>query len=154
MFQAIGCNYLMVQSISEVSMSDFDNCKAHKCFIVHMDDKVFSLNNVSVDSINVSGTFGTMESGFYRDDLKKYRENEVEVLNEIHIYTLGSSDYVRENGDIIFPLKDIKEVRIIKEDVQRNRTNSILATVLIVGAISAVLILAIFNGGGDVAVVM
>ncbi len=129
--QVAGCSYFKINTISPMNMESLQNIgKIHKYFIVHTPNGVFSLTDITVDSVNVSGNLEGAKEAIHYYDGRSYRyvKEEKDILHEVHFY-LNEDAAKLEMGLSDIPLTDIKEVRIIEHDTGKTVATYIWASI-------------------------
>lgn len=103
-----------------------------KRLIVHAGEYLYQISNLSLDGDNLMGTLAPVTGSVYYSSMitKPYIIKHEGILNEVHLFLyspLGPPDY----GKISFPLKDIKETRVIVRD----NSGTVLGILIFAGAI-------------------
>ncbi len=113
-----GCQYFMVKNISPNELPRISNLEnSGNKFAIHYGDDVFLLNNIAVDSTNMSGNLAAGEGLFYyKYRSKQYKaRTEKSIIHEVHIY-LKNNTPKPQIGETKIPLNQIEEIRVIDQD--------------------------------------
>ncbi|HLO60141.1 MAG TPA: hypothetical protein VK179_15435 [Bacteroidales bacterium] len=110
-----GCYFYKVvpaEDPPEVTMQNLS--KKFNFYILHSDDQVKHIFNISVDTIKISGTLEDLSGHiFYKTAHQpkpnRYRRNESAVNDEVHIYASGLE---LKNGSFDIPLKSIQKIEV------------------------------------------
>jgi hypothetical protein len=116
--------------------------KLHKYFIVHSGEDKFALENISLDTLNLSGTFAVPKNDIIYNEsrYKSYKSTEKNILNEVHIY-LSETSPKPTIGTFSVPIADIKEIRIIEKDHFKTIASYTIGTGLAIGGILVILMI-------------
>ncbi len=118
LFHTYSCTYFKTKKISsdfEASIKDIG--ELHKYFILHDGINLFKINDLSVDSVNISGELMVINEPFYytQNRSARVKKEEKGITNEVHIYLRTPAETLTI-GYADIPLEEIKELRIIDID--------------------------------------
>src|SRR6478735_9018919 len=125
-----------------------------KYFILRKGAYSYSLNNVVLDDTKMTltakaDTIPAYHKFYIKSKKKKYSYNKsnIEVLREVHIYTVDTS-HVNTSLVYTFPLSDVKKIEIIEYD--KKRSNASTAKAIVITAVAtALIVLAITAGSAE-----
>jgi len=142
------CNYYKVNEVDPYDVPSINNIgQLHKTMVVHYGDETFLLQDITVDSLSLSGRLAkATPTDFYYSEANKnlqYKTKEKKILQEVHFYISG--DRIQPPSAQI-PLEDIKEIRIIEPDSGRTIASYVFTTVgVAVGVFAIILVIVLLT---------
>ena len=130
LFQTTSCHYFKInQKRAEALPTLLEIGEIHKYFIIHQEDQVYALENITVDSTFLNGelVLPTEPIHYYLGRKFRYTKEERPILHEVHIYMTKEASPL-EAGSATIPLQDLRELRIIEKDTGKTIASYILVT--------------------------
>jgi hypothetical protein len=136
------CNYYKLNEVDPYDAPSIQNIgQLYKTMVVHYGDETFLLQDITVDSLSLSGRLAeATPTDFYYSEANKnmrFKSKEKEILQEVHFYISG--DQIQPPLAQI-PLEDIKEIRIIEPDSGRTIASYVFTTVGVLVGVFAILL--------------
>jgi rRNA processing protein Gar1 len=110
------CYYFRVNKSAEPPATAITKMQdAQKLIIIHLDDKIWQLSDIIVKKDSITGRIGNIfgHETYKRvkpDQANRYKKNESQVLNEVHIYT---TEFAKAGAaEISIPLKAITKIDV------------------------------------------
>lgn len=110
------CYYFKVNRSTEPPPNTISKMQdEHKFIILHIDDKAWQLSDIIIDQENITGNINDLPSiEMYKivktDAPTRYKKNESQILNEVHIYTTEFTKI--GSAKITFPIKAISKIEV------------------------------------------
>jgi len=117
LFYSTGCKYFKVKQVQPNDFSTiYDIGKGHKAFFIHQGESVYSLYNIHLDSLSLSGSIGNPQT-YYLNEGRSFRikSHEENILNEVHIYLNEESEKI-SIGPTDIAFSSIHEILITDKD--------------------------------------
>jgi hypothetical protein len=143
-----GCYYFKVTKSAEPSQIAISKMQDEQKFIIlHLDDKVWQFQDISVNEESVSGQisaltgherYKTVKPDAANRYFKSLNQNESSVLNEVHIYITGYSE--TGNDKISIKTKDIQKIEIYDKASGATAASWIFGTLGVAAGAFAVLV--------------
>ncbi len=117
LFYSTGCKYFKVKQVQPNNFNTiYDIGKGHKEFFIHQGNFVYSLYNIHVDSLSLSGSIGNPQT-YYLEEGRGFRmkSHEEKILNEVHIYLNEESEKI-SIGPTDIAFSSIHEILITDKD--------------------------------------
>lgn len=143
LFYTVGCKYFKVKDVTAKEFVTIDNIgKIHKSFYVHDEGRVYSLTDIQLDSLSISGTLTSTIDYRLKDERGfRYKKYETSILNEVHIY-LKEGVQKLSIGSARIPLEDIKGIDIVDKDMGKTAASYTFGTFgVILGIVTIIVII-------------
>lgn len=136
------CSYYKVKEVDPYDVPSIKNIgQVYKTMVVHYGDETFLLQDITVDSLSLTGQLTkATTSDFYYDEANKnerFKKKEREILQEVHFYISGEQ---LQPPIAQIPLEDIKEIRIIEPNTGRTIASYVFTTVGVMTAVVAIIL--------------
>ncbi len=145
LFQTTACRYFKVRYAADPSeiSTIFEIGEMYKYFVVHSDNNQVAIENITLDSLNLSGTIKPIEFPVYYDEYRseRYRKHEKPIVHEVHIYLRDYSIILE--GEQQIPVEDIREIRIIERNTGKTVASYVFSTLGILAGAYVVLVIII-----------
>lgn len=129
LFYTIGCKYFKANKVPTNELENIHNIgEIHKSFYIHQGYMVYSLEDIQIDSVFISGYLASAENYHLKYERSyRYKSFEQDILNEVHIYLIDNSKPIT-NGTTLIPLLDIETIRIVEKDRGKTAASYTLGT--------------------------
>lgn len=117
MFYSVGCKYYKVKQIKANQITTLgDIGQLHKSFFIHHAGMTYSLHDIHIDSVSLSGMISHPNTYHYQE-FRDYRIREFEqnILNEVHIYLNPATAWI-SRGPASIPFSSISKITIVEKD--------------------------------------
>ena len=131
-----GCylNFYKTNTLNHLDQMTMTSLKAQeKYYIIHLNDGIYSLNNISVNKDTIDGDILPLSNDHskylhpqpYTSPM--YKKKHEQLLQEVHLYAISEKHDI--NNHISFSANQVTRVDIYEKNKARTTTNHILSTV-------------------------